>query len=774
MANDREISYELALELAQFSKNVEIASAKVVAMDKRIEKSMSASNKAASGLTTSLKSMAAVSGKVFAAGAAVYYANQVRKIADEYQNINSRLKLVTSGSDELARVQNQLYAISQQTGTSYTQNAAAFAKMSMGLKNQGASSSEVLKINELMSKSLIIQGASAEEAASFTLQFTQALSSGVFSGEEFRAVMESNSYFASQLAKALGVDVAQLRKMSKEQKLTSDVLREAFPKMAEEINKAFDKIPPTTQRAMQALENSFGKIVDESNRAADGTGTIARSILELAQTIDQNRSGIISLFTSIISLAASTTQALGNIGQSIAGWQAWKDDRLGFLEFAVMDSKELNEWLKKNATDVAILDAKISQLKGKQSEVAGYLAYSPAAMESKKEQLAAIRAEIVALERQKVVAAGVAESQRRDYSKVLEWGGKTYSQLAIDAKKSADAQKAAQAAAVVDMKKKYQDYAAEVKRLQGEILGEEKSLDQQLREMKRSGMSEPDAWEDRKKQAQEYAVVAKAATDTAKLAMKNENPELASEMFKTAAEYAEMAKNTYADLNTEVKKGDTVIVTQADALKIAMKGVEELGRIKIEALRGTQELAAQAMADFKKQMSLEELTEGMDSAEKKWLENWEQMRTKAIKDIEAVEDRLIKIKDKEITVWINEKVRKKEGGMVQRFARGGRLPGYGGGDRISALLEAGEFVVRKEAVAKWGAGFFSALNSLRLPDVSAFNSGGMAGAVASADGSSLPPVNITLNYSGSGSQADAKRMASMVATQFKRQWRDRS
>ena len=131
-------------------------------------------------------------------------------------------------------------------------------------------------------------------------------------------------------------------------------------------------------------------------------------------------------------------------------------------------------------------------------------------------------------------------------------------------------------------------------------------------------------------------------------------------------------------------------------------------------------------------------------------------------------------KSRTVDIKVRDVVARSEGGPIQKFARGGRLPGYGGGDRISALLEAGEFVVRKEAVAKWGAGFFAALNSLRLPDVSAFNAGGMAGPGAPADGVSSAPVNITLNYSGGGSQADAKRMMSMVVDEFKRQWRARS
>lgn len=47
---------------------------------------------------------------------------------------------------------------------------------------------------------------------------------------------------------------------------------------------------------------------------------------------------------------------------------------------------------------------------------------------------------------------------------------------------------------------------------------------------------------------------------------------------------------------------------------------------------------------------------------------------------------------------------------------GGPVPGgYGGGDRVSALLEPGEYVIRKEAVRHYGPSLLRLLNSLRLP-----------------------------------------------------------
>jgi rubrerythrin len=60
-------------------------------------------------------------------------------------------------------------------------------------------------------------------------------------------------------------------------------------------------------------------------------------------------------------------------------------------------------------------------------------------------------------------------------------------------------------------------------------------------------------------------------------------------------------------------------------------------------------------------------------------------------------------------------IRRKIGGAVRKaFDIGGKLRGYGGGDKVKALLEPGEYVVRKEAVKKYGENVFSALNNMKV------------------------------------------------------------
>jgi hypothetical protein len=58
-------------------------------------------------------------------------------------------------------------------------------------------------------------------------------------------------------------------------------------------------------------------------------------------------------------------------------------------------------------------------------------------------------------------------------------------------------------------------------------------------------------------------------------------------------------------------------------------------------------------------------------------------------------------------------ITRKIGGAVARaLSFGAKLPGYGGGDKVKAMLEPGEWVIRKEAVQRYGSSFFDKLNRM--------------------------------------------------------------
>lgn len=720
----------------------------------KINKAMDSADKASRNYGRSMSAMQgpirAVTGSLAQLGAAfgaVFATQKFLAVAEAYAGIDARLRLVTGSSEELADVQNKLYELSQKTGTGYQENADTYTKLATSLKSAGASSDELISINEAVSKSLVVAGASTAEASSFLLQFGQAMGSGVLQGDELRAMLESNSYFAQQLAKALDTDIAGLRKMGSAGELTAAKIREAIPKMLEQINADFAKMPLTIGRTMIMMYNAFGKLVNGSNAAGSATGKIAGAIKEFVSYLDTNGKQIEDFGVKLIGMVGNIANAAWEYRNFIAAFAgtALAVSAIATITtavsglagaFVVLGAPTILMGLvvaAAIAAGVAIgnLAARYFALRDAARELAIAQQEAKAQSDWIDPKIAAKLGEInAALQTNFATMDELFAAEKRgevSFNEMTNTWVKGAGEQAKAVADSAAKQKQVSGEALDAMKAKYQAYASEIRRLQDEIANREQSLYDQLRDMARTGMTGIDAWEDLKRQADEYAATAKLAAESGD--------------FTLAIESADRAKELYAQLNTEVKEGDTVLVSQADALKTAMDGVKESGQIGIDALKGQQAAAHEAMNALTEEGGFQNLREGMDAAEKAWLENWQSMQAAAIKGIEKVEDRLRAIKDKDVTVWVTEKVKKALGGMVQKFASGGKLSGYGGGDRISALLEAGEYVIRKEAVAKFGAGLFHQLNSLRLPKFA-------AGGPVSSSSPSSDAITVNLNFAG--------------------------
>ncbi len=331
--------------------------------------------------------------------------------------------------------------------------------------------------------------------------------------------------------------------------------------------------------------------------------------------------------------------------------------------------------------------------------------------------------------------------------------------------KSTSIQKKVTEKALDDMKKAYKKYGDDIKKIQEDIISRQRSLAEELRAMSRTGMSDLGAWRDRKKEAEQYYQAAKKAAEAGN--------------FEDAVAQADKAKNAYKDLNREVKDGDKVLVTQQEALKNAISGVEKSGKLAISILEKQKKATEDSAETLKTKMdeAIKSYAKGAEKLEDDWKTAWVNMGKDAAKQIDAIEKNLndLTARKHQVIVEIKEVVKKRWGGVVGKFASGTLLGGYGGGDKIRALLEAGELVVRKESVRAAGrtaslafnAGRFdvvvsellkrmnfdvgdiarmrlggiagNALNTLQLPK---FQNGGMA--MAGMGGQQTINVNLTL------------------------------
>lgn len=103
--------------------------------------------------------------------------------------------------------------------------------------------------------------------------------------------------------------------------------------------------------------------------------------------------------------------------------------------------------------------------------------------------------------------------------------------------------------------------------------------------------------------------------------------------------------------------------------------------------------------------------------------------------------------------------RRQTGGVIfsdpiQKFNTGGfakrtgSLGGYGGGDKVKALLEAGEYIIKKETVKKFGLDAMNKINQGMIPK---YQTGGLVGSTPASDNfnpTTGRTVNLNLNLGG--------------------------
>lgn len=228
-------------------------------------------------------------------------ATQAIELADRYTLLEGRLKLVVSSSEDLSKVQKELFRQSQETGTSYESNIDLFTRLSRSTKNLKISQEDVLKVTDTLNKSIVVSGASSIEASNALIQLSQGLASNRLGGEELRSVMEQIPRVSQMIADGLRVDIGKFREMSKQGLLTTEVVTKALLAQADVIQDEFDRMPMTINRSWTMITNSVGMAIDQFNKSTETTSSLAMAMAWLSETIDKNIDGMVKFLNVTIS-----------------------------------------------------------------------------------------------------------------------------------------------------------------------------------------------------------------------------------------------------------------------------------------------------------------------------------------------------------------------------------------------------------------------------------------------------------------------------------------
>lgn len=207
------------------------------------------------------------------------------QMADEYTSIQNRMKLYIKDGGEVGRVNAQLAQISIENNVGLRETATLFSRLLPSMQRIGANTSAVISVVDAFGKSMRIGGANAKEAASATIQFSQAMASGKLAGDEFRSISETSQRFLQAIADGSKIAAEELKEMSAAGLLTSEIISQAllkeYPKLIEE-NK---KLGITLEQGANAIKTGFLVTIGEFNEGAKVTQYFGEMMADLAQKL---------------------------------------------------------------------------------------------------------------------------------------------------------------------------------------------------------------------------------------------------------------------------------------------------------------------------------------------------------------------------------------------------------------------------------------------------------------------------------------------------------
>ena len=256
LANAQTMIVQAGAQLNEIEKNIQ----------KRIQDNVVEQNKFNTALSKGVDKANSLYGKIksfIGLYAGIQTVRMGLDVSDNISQTTARLNMINDGKQTTDQLQQAIFQSAKNSRAGFLDTANVVSKLGLLAPQAFNSNMETVKFSELMAKSFKVGGASTQEQTSGMYQLTQAMASGKLQGDEFRSIMENAPLLAQAISKYTGKSIGELKDMSKEGLITSDVIKNAVFAMSDEINTKFNSIPMTfgdvvTQIKSNAVNSFMG------------------------------------------------------------------------------------------------------------------------------------------------------------------------------------------------------------------------------------------------------------------------------------------------------------------------------------------------------------------------------------------------------------------------------------------------------------------------------------------------------------------------------------
>lgn len=211
------------------------------------------------------------------------------RYADEWKNIDSILKLVTSDEQQRIGLQEKLFKISQDTRQEMAGTVDLYRKITVATEKLGASEEDRLKATKTINKAMLLGGGSEASNNAALVQLGQGLSADSLRGQELNSILEQSPRLAQAIADGMNLKVGDLRKYAeKNGGIKAKQAMDAILSQTGAINSEFENVNMTIGQSLTMLNNSFGRMIFGADKASSLTDNIASGIGVIAKFIDKS------------------------------------------------------------------------------------------------------------------------------------------------------------------------------------------------------------------------------------------------------------------------------------------------------------------------------------------------------------------------------------------------------------------------------------------------------------------------------------------------------
>lgn len=221
--------------------------------------------------------------------ATAFTGRELLGMLDTFTRLQNNLRVAGLEGDALAQVQGNLLGLSQKYGVELESLTGVFLKASLAQKELGASTEQIVQLNEIVAAALKVTGTSAAQAQGALLQLGQALGSGVVRAEEFNSILEGALPLAQAAARGIdgmGGSVAKLRAEIANGNVTSQEFFQGVLRGGAQTLKDAEKATLTLAGGVTALTSSLTVYFGEADAANGVSAALGIALGELAENLD--------------------------------------------------------------------------------------------------------------------------------------------------------------------------------------------------------------------------------------------------------------------------------------------------------------------------------------------------------------------------------------------------------------------------------------------------------------------------------------------------------